>query len=202
MKKAFLVVGAEATGTKLVTECLLAGGCHGDAGNDQWVKKALDNAYSFESDPVVLRLSFPCGLEWPRLDDVLWHLKCRGYSVSVLVTVRDWYACRESQTHQDTHAFNLMHSQNKMQRAYREIFGALAFTGVPFCIVPYESLVARQRQAIGKLLAWCGLTAGKPLPQVYDANAKWYDQEDTQDHAHDAYKMALIAMGPGGGQEG
>jgi len=181
MKRIFIVTGAEATGTKLVTECLLAAGCHGDATGAQWVERALERGHHFECEPVVLRLPYPRGLEWPSLESLLWQVKSLGYDPTVLVTVRDWFACGQSQQHNRAAAFNVEHSQNKREKAYRAIFGALAFCGTRYCIVTYESLVARPHSAVSEVLAWCGLSASHPLPEVVDANEKWYNPEEPQE---------------------
>ena len=180
MKRAYIVTGAEATGTKMVTSALLSAGCEGDLGNEQWLLKALLFKYQFECETVALRISMPHGLEWYDLGRFLWHFHSLGYECRVLVTVRDSWAVTASHMKDQTHAFNREHSENKKQRAYLEIFQALQFSRVPYILVPYESIVARPQQAIGRLMAWCGLSiAPENMPNIHDANEKWYENPET-----------------------
>lgn len=180
MKRAFIVTGPEASGTKLVTQLLANHGCHGQeqgpVGNEQWILRAIDKGLDFESDPIVLRLSIPHGGKWHDIHDMIWHLHCLGYKALTLVTVRDCYANMSSQAHNDTHALNAAHSDWKIQKAYRLIFEGLCATATPFIMVPYESLIMRPRLAMGKLVSWCGLVFNvEKCPDVHDANQKWYD---------------------------
>jgi hypothetical protein len=176
MKRAFIVCGAEASGTKLTTKILLASGCEGDATNEQWVERALKNKYTFECDPVVLRQSFPCGLEAPDLKRYIWHFHCIGYAPQVIVTVRDWWANQQAQLYKQTHALNPEHSLNKMQEAYLSIFYELHHFRIPFLIVTYESIIARPELTVRNIISWCNLPQPEmsKLPEIYDANEKWY----------------------------
>lgn len=174
MRRAFIVTGPEATGTKLVTQILLAAGCHGDPGNHQWILRALKDSLGVESDPIVLRVSMPHGLEWLDIGDIIWHLKCLAYTPRVIVTARDWFATGASQIHEQTHAFSPEHSQRKRERAYKDIFAALLLTALPYCVVTYESLVLHYEAVASRLIAWCGLEPQDPLPEIYDGNEKWY----------------------------
>jgi len=180
-KRVFLITGPEATGTKLVTRILLAAGCHGDAGNDQWIERAMHDNLTFECSPIVLRLSMPCGLVWHKIDDVLWHLKSLGYyEMRVIVTSRCWYATGRSQTKNGTHAVSLQHSENKRRRAYEEIYSSLKFFDeVPHCLVTYEALLMRPQSVMEWLLDWCGLPMPEAdkLPTVRDENGKWYQEK-------------------------
>ena len=60
MKRAFLVLGAESSGTRLVTRLLIAAGCHGDGGHQQPFDKWQAASSPFDGkDPIVWRRSYP-----------------------------------------------------------------------------------------------------------------------------------------------
>jgi len=58
MFDAFLVVGGESTGTRLVTEVLIALGCHGDSGHKQRLDTDIDKGEDIPM-PFVWRRSMP-----------------------------------------------------------------------------------------------------------------------------------------------
>ncbi len=177
MKRAYIVTGAESTGTKLITQLLVGAGCSGDGGNIQWVLEALRLGNPFDCEPVVLRLSMPHGLDDPDLASILWHFKCLGYAPKVIVTTRDWWATTEAHLDNNTHGFNRIHSEHKKMKAYLSIFNALEFTHIPFMIAPYESIVARPAMACKRIVEWCGLSITEDkIPDVFDANAKRYGE--------------------------
>src|SRR5581483_9496380 len=92
-KRAFLVLGPESSGTRLVTRCLIAAGCQGCGDHAQDLDASLDGA----ADLIVWRRSLPHGSLWPDLREMLLALRSHGYAVQVLVTVRSHYCMVRSQ---------------------------------------------------------------------------------------------------------
>lgn len=177
-KRAFLVVGPESSGTKLVTQILISNGCQGSATNDQHLWSAIQQRLSIEVDPLVLRLSFPHGLDMIDLSQLLWHMRCLGYWPRVLITVRDWWVIQQSQCDDHTHAFSPEHSENKIMDAYLRIFAGLIHCRTPFRLVSYEALVTRPAKTMRKIVEWCGLDFRPELSvHVSDENKKWYDAD-------------------------
>lgn len=176
MKQAYIVVGPESSGTKLVTEILIKQGCWGDAGNDQRIDNIFAAHRKLEVPKAVFRRSFPHGGKWPILPDLLWHFKERGFEIVVIVMMRDMYCIMQSQMTNSTHAFTLAHSFEKIRRAYTTIFRALAAVDRDFLIVSYESLVRRPVETCSWACGMIGMEfdPGK-LPDIRDENAKHYE---------------------------
>lgn len=165
--RAFLVVGPESSGTRLMTKLLIAAGCEGDDGNEQRWDEGLP-----QGDQVVWRRSLPHGGVWPDLDEVLWGLNGRGYQVLFLVMSRDWHAMGDSQV-QAGHVSDMETALKHIRDAYSRICATLTITGYPFEIVNYETLVRPGGEAVARLMERLGLTIVRPV-DIYDGNAKYY----------------------------
>ena len=178
MKKAFLVIGAESSGTKLVTQLLANHGCAGQnevVDNDQVVLGAMEKNLPLDSDPIVVRLSVPHGLVTYDVEAFLWHLHCIGYDPLTIVTVRDWNANLHSQLHDNTYAFGKKHAMYKLEKAYKTIFKGLIATDAAYFMVNYEAIIARPKDYMNWIVWRCGLKFEEDkCPEVHDANEKWY----------------------------
>ena len=178
MKKAFLVVGAEDSGTKMVTQILANHGCHGQnviVDNEQAVLNAIEKKLPLESDPIVVRLSMPHGGQWYDIENFIWTLRCMGYQTTTIVTVRDWVANMRSQCNDQTHAFTHEHSVYKLQKAYKMIFAGLSAVTTDFFMVTYESIMMEPKEIMHWIVWRCGLNYDEAkCPEIHNANKKWY----------------------------
>ncbi len=162
MLKAYLVLGPESSGTRMMTELLLAAGCIGDAGHTQ----RFDRAWPTEESPIVWRRSVPHAGEWPPIELLIHHLRSAGYEVYAVVTMRDWTAMARSQVEHWGHSFESAISNIRM--AYPYIFSALLKFQVSYIMTSYESLKEYgPQQALFSLI---DLTA--PVFNVRDENRK------------------------------
>ncbi|MFP4344253.1 MAG: helix-hairpin-helix domain-containing protein [Anaerolineales bacterium] len=174
--RAYLVAGAESTGTRLVTQILLAAGCRGDRGHAQrW-----DTRLPEGETPIVWRRSFPHGDTWPLLKELLGYLGEAGYAVTVVVTTRDWWATARSQVRHG-HAHDEAEALAHLQEAYRRIFAALEEQGGDYQVVGYEGLVQRPETVIPWLCEQLGLPTPARRPAIYDGNAAYEDQNSGGD---------------------
>lgn len=175
MKRAFLVLGPPASGTRMMTGLMISAGCWGDSGHEQ----RLDNNIPDE-ELIVWRRSVPHGTGWPNLGALISELVCKSYNVTALVMSRDWFAMSQAQAKEPyapLYAPNKFTTLDNLQRSYREIFGTLRQTNIPFSIVNYETLVQRPHLALSALLGQLNL----PTPDrviVYDGNAKYYKEAE------------------------
>lgn len=168
--KAFLVVGPERSGTRLVTKILLAAGGYGDDGHEQ----RLDDKIPDELPMLVWRRSFPHRREWPDLQSMAGRLRQKSYEVRAVITTRDWFAVAQSQVAEGL-VDDLEMGYRNQQRAYGTIMAELMLAKVPFVIIGYEHLVQRPRQVIRNLMEYFDLPALMASGvEVYDGNAKWY----------------------------
>lgn len=169
-KRSYLVLGPESSGTRMMTEILIAAGCDGDAGHEQrW------DTESPTSDRIVWRRSAPHGGGWPNIDGMVWELRRLGYSVFAIVLNRDWTAMAKSQGESWGHTFES--AIRNIRSAYPHIFSDLRIKNVPYICVSYESLIQRGPQVLSPLFEILG---GLDVPEftVYDGNSKWLDRQE------------------------
>ncbi|KKN84449.1 hypothetical protein LCGC14_0289110 [marine sediment metagenome] len=161
MLRAYLVLGPESSGTRMMTEILIAAGCVGDPGHDQH----FDQEFPTE-ETIVWRRSVPHGGEWPPLDLMIHRLKQSGYAVFAVVTMRDWTAMARSQVEHWNHSFDS--AINNIRTAYPYIFSSMLKFQVPYIMTSYESLKEYGPQK--DLFSAIGLEA--PAFEVRDENRK------------------------------
>lgn len=165
--QAILVLGAESTGTRLVTRILLYAGCHG---SDQG-RQPFDREIPVPGrKPIVWRRSMPHAREFVEVGKLVTTLRDKGYRVAAVVTTRDWQAAALSQVAAG-HVDNQTQAWRNLQQAYPLIFNALDVHYVPYVMVNYESLVMNSEAVITWLAGRFGLWI--PTVEVYDGNAKW-----------------------------
>ena len=168
MMKAILILGPEATGTRLLTTILISAGAVGDATHFQ----PFDDG-NISGDLIVWRRSVPHMKKWLNLQDMLESLE--GYDVCAVVTVRDWWCTEKSQV-RNAHVPNVETAAVNMARSYREIFGQLATFNVPFSVVVYESLVAYPHSVQRALMSDLGLDFPRRFVSVVDGNRKYWEE--------------------------
>ena len=95
--RAFVVLGAESSGTRLLTRILIASGCEGSAEHEQpWDKKL-----PYDQPLIVWRRSLPHSEKLPPIRWILRQLKDRGYETTIIITHVD----------KDTQDYSYIHSQ-------------------------------------------------------------------------------------------
>jgi hypothetical protein len=164
MRRGFLVVGPESSGTKLTAELLRRAGCRsveilgGDDGPD----------LPLDGHPPLVRRSFPHGPHWFTVPALVALLGAED--VHVVVTARDWFTTVDSQVGRRLAADRETASAN-IRRAYHDIFAGIAELGLPYLLSSYEALTTQPRYA-ERLLQTLGLPPASV--ECYEANAKWY----------------------------
>jgi len=167
--RAFLVVGPESSGTRMVTHALIKAGAFGQQGHQQ----EMDNLdFSGRPDLIVFRRSVPHGNLWPDLNRIIRRMTEAGYTVSPIVTYRDKDYCVRAQLrvgHKTTEA----DARASYYWAYKHIFKQLAAAGVFPVVCHYSSFV--NNEEFRKLFfAQFGLRCPPDL-ELYDANLKYPD---------------------------
>lgn len=145
MKKAFIVVGPEASGNRYLGRLLVSAGCAGSGTHHQPFDK--DN-WNFElpepyPEKVVLVRSFPHAKAWPDLVTLKRKFDHYGYETTVLILFRDPWVVQESQI-KEGHVANREMAFAHYQRAYSLIFEDIEQGELDFRIVPYSSLGRRE----------------------------------------------------------
>lgn len=171
--KAFIVLGPESSGTRLLTRILINAGCEG---SDQHIQPFDDNPPNPSISPLIVwRRSVPHGIdhEWHGLDELISRLD--GYVVNALISVRDQYCTEHSQL-KVGHVETLDQARQNIRRAYKNVFSGTARWGLDLTVVPYESLVLGREQAQQNLIRSLGFEGDSFIPvQIVDGNAKYLD---------------------------
>jgi hypothetical protein len=178
-KRAFLILGPESSGTRLLTRLLMAGGCTGSHEHsqpfDQWQDK---NGFG-GADLIVWRRSFPWTEHhlWPNIELDLWRpLRQYGYNdTTALVIVRNWLSLWKSQVDpRNHHAPNEEAALENISLAYSEIFTQLGRLQLPSIVVTYESLTGHGEKGVRPLLKKLGLNCDAPLPEIKPEREGYY----------------------------
>lgn len=164
-KRAYLVLGAESSGTRFMRAILKSAGCLCETEGlwQQW-----DDAPPVDQTPIVWHQSYPHGNRWPDLRELVAPLGT--YSLRAVVMVRDWYCVSQSQRGWHNEAV----IRQNLRRAYPLILNDLCALSIPFWMVTYESLVLNYEPLARWLLRELELPDDRPLPRLVDGNTKWY----------------------------
>lgn len=180
--RAFLVYGAEGSGTRLMRRILICAGCGGSGQLEQYFDW-MGLPPVGENPLIVWGHSVPGHKprDWPPFDRHFQLCLAYGYQVSAIVMVRDWFAMAQSQVaHDHTHAENLPDAYETMARAYKQLFAALDKHNIDYLIMPYEALVLRPRAVVARLLDHLGLELQYQFEDIYDGDARYYPEEDAE----------------------
>jgi hypothetical protein len=180
MKRAYLVLGPESSGTPKV---LIDAGCFGDGEHDQRLDKKQDQSREIldetalpeDDTPVVWRRSYPHGGKIVDISKAVRQLQSKGYEVFAVVTTRDWYPMIQSQLKDRQHANSEMEALQNVRDAYRNIFQYLPPT-IPYFMASYDSIGRYRRKALRRLLELLQLTKPRLVNNSIDGNAKWYNE--------------------------
>lgn len=165
MLDAYLVLGPESSGTRMMTRLLMESGCVGDGDHEQrW-----DTGLPTGQTPIVWRRSLPHGGEWPSIDLMTHRLREQGYTVYAIVMMRDWTAVAHSQIEHWGHTWET--ALDNIRTAYPYIFSSLLKFQVPYVMVSYESLVQHGSQSLNELFGSIGLTPPTEF-KLYDATTR------------------------------
>lgn len=167
MKRAFLVLGAESSGTRLMTRILINAGCYGNEHHDQ----TLDNKIPEHESLIVWRRSVPHRKKWPDLVGMVEKLEEFGFEITVFIMSRDWYSMARSQVNAP-HVENATKAYENISNAYEYIFAAM--TAMKYELVNYEALT-QNSQVIESLLTRHNLPHPTRSMYIYDGNAKYYE---------------------------
>lgn len=160
-KKAYVVVGPESSGTRMLTEALIRCGIEGGEGHYQ----AVDNQLGNPPDVFVIRRSLPHGGQWPPLLRMKKRLLDKGYELIPIAIYRDERITALSQI-RNSH----VRDEKEARKKIRVAKNIIEQTYDNLIIVQYETFVgdSRIRKAFFNRL---GLE--EPDMEFYNGNAKY-----------------------------
>lgn len=158
-RKAVVVLGPESSGTKMLTECFVSSGYHGEAGDNQ----RLDNwNFSNLPDKIVYRQSVPHGKHWLRFNQFAPLLESQGFEILTKIILRDWVFTGKSQVRRG-HTRNYATAISKIRKAQRQIFEQVPNPEFVF----YEPFVSNE-QYRNRLFSNWGV---QPKVDLFNANS-------------------------------
>ena len=115
MKRAFFVLGAESSGTRVLTRAFISAGCWGSDEHTQ----PLDNLiFSDSPDLIVFRRSLPHDFKWPDIIDIKQHIEKAGYDLITVGIVRDTDITALSQV-RNQHVATVEKAEENIEKAIR-----------------------------------------------------------------------------------
>lgn len=170
--RAFLVLGPESSGTRLMTQILINAGCAGSAEHEQPFDD--ENYDLYQHDSIVWRRSVPHNrkpLDLPGMVSRLHYAGFLGRDIRAIVMTRDLHCMVQSQVRDFQHAPSEHVSESRIRESYKSIFSQTANSGLWFVVVPYESLVLGSQRTVLQSL---GLEIPESLIQIRNENQKYY----------------------------
>lgn len=167
MKTAYLVIGPESSGTRMMTKILIKAGCAGDSGHIQrWDTQPL------LGNNIVWRRSVPHAghsLSSVRFANLA---KSQGYTPVLIIMNRDWHAAAQSKVSQSL-AVDYNSALLAIASAYNFLYEGLNKTDYKFITVSYESLVQRPMKVLKQISLFTKLPINTNY-KIKDGNAKWF----------------------------
>lgn len=178
-KRAFLVLGPESSGNRMMAGILARSGCIADPRDDGL---GLWANIEPEHEPLVaIIFSYPNGTNWPDIKNITWRLRNKGYLVWALVMNRDIQCVQKSQEVTRLKPAEIM--MGNYQRAYRTIFQDIDALDLPYLVISYEAIVRRPVKYVEYILKMLNLDCsnlGGPIivndksRELRDENEKYY----------------------------
>lgn len=167
MKRAFIVVGPESSGTRMLTEIFVRSGCDGVSDHVQ----EFDTNPPLEQKNIVWRRSVPHGgVKNPDIDYMFDYLKNKNYNVTFIVINRDIFCTVKSQV-KNEHTKTESESIKNIQDSFLFIFDFIKKSNIEYFLINYESLVY---QKINTLQNLSNLINFKLIDfDVKNENLKW-----------------------------
>lgn len=184
-----LVLGAESSGTRLLTRLLIN---YGFVGSDDHVQPHDSALPIADEKSIVWRRSFPHDGTMPSVRRLNSKSRKAGYEPKAIVLVRDFFALRESQ--QSRYGYSDEQVQSNLSGFFAQVFVDLTSLGIPFIVIPYEALVQRPASTMSRIITWLygGRRVDVPLRDlnldlvnktmfsdelIEDGNAQYLDKE-------------------------
>lgn len=181
MKKVFIVIGPESSGTKIVTRLLCMAGCAGDYEHEQRLDKFVyEDGIEIgtilgEYETIVLRRSIPHSSELrPDIQGIGAKFQSAGFEPYWIVVMRDWCCNAKSkvsvgyQPRLETSKKNLVDEWTHIGSIFVEFDGR-------FYIVLTSCLFTNPERVLGGLEDWVGFSFPNDAKKiVFDADKKYY----------------------------
>lgn len=168
-KPAYLVLGVEGSGTRMLTQIMIAAGAKGDGGHGQAFDKELPEEETLDR-PIVWRRSMPHAGKTPDISVMAHELRRAGWEPYGLIIVRDTVANVRAQV--PAHAPGIHEAWEKNQQQFALMFMGIRGAFIPYDVFTYENIVARPKDMQDYIGSLPGLHSPDPYLDIKDANEK------------------------------
>lgn len=191
MKRVFIIVGPESSGTRVVTRLFCMAGCVGDYEHEQRLDKfvyendvGIDETLGEGHETIVLRRSIP---HYPdKRPDILGigaMFQEAGYEPYYVVTMRDW-TCNALSKVVAGHCPAWPEAKECLTKEWADIGSIFAGFDGNFCVVLTSHLFVDPERTLSGLEGWLGLSFPKnAFKIVFDADGKYYSKDQKNANA-------------------
>lgn len=172
-KKAFIILGAESSGTRVMAEVFVRSGCVGGYGHIQ----EFDDISPTNQQYIVWRRSVPhAKIKEPDVVRIYDELINAKYDIAVIVTMRDMNCMIQSQLNAP-HILCEADGVQNISDAYLFIFSFIKDLNLKYHIINYESLILHQEPTLKYLSSLIDF----PLSPIEfrNENTKWIKNLNT-----------------------
>lgn len=183
IKKAYLVLGIEASGTRLLTRILINSGALGEDTHAQ----AFDTNIPFADDvssPIVWRRSYPHGDSDVDLRSMLSELKEKGWMPHAFVIVRDAIPSTNAQAQAPCLSTkSALEAQKENRRQFSLLFSELYSLKIDYHVLTLEGLIIDSLNVQKWIATFHGLTSPDSFLHIRNVNAKHWLSWSNRDAA-------------------
>lgn len=170
MKKAFVVLGPESSGTKLVTKIFIESGCFGDDGHNQ---KLDQNTELNDIDTLVFRRSVPHSRVFPDIKGIQDRFEKQGFEVFWVIVVRDW-TCTAESAPKYGHKGCVQSARKCLPGEWRYIGDNLKHMK-KFYFILTSALFLEPLRSLKSLENWIGMSINYGIvKEIFDADEKYF----------------------------
>ena len=175
MKRAFLILGPESSGTKVAAKLFCLAGCQGDHGHLQRLDAFAEGA-SFPEEmkdkDIVFRRSVPHGGRMPDIVELQSKFLDVGYNPKWVITVRDWY-CNIRSAPQYGHKASIEEETERLPKEWAYIGQHLQFMK-SFYFLIFSQMVLDPVRALKGLSYWSGLNLVEYVEIIRDTDERYF----------------------------
>ena len=160
MKRVFIIIGPESSGTRVVTRLFIKAGCFGEGKHlqalDKFIKGEIKNLKKFSgnADTIVFRRSIPHGVNpvWIKFNQIEKLFTEQGYKVFWIVTMRDWSSLARSKVRRG-HKKNLKEAKESVKKEYSYIASGLV-SRTNYYMLMISDLFKKPKETLRRMVEW------------------------------------------------
>jgi hypothetical protein len=182
IRRVFMVVGPESSGTRILTRLLCMAGCIGDYGHEQRLDRfvyedgiSIKEIFEYEPKTIVLRRSIPHYPNVrPDIIEIGTKFKKAGFEPFYIVAVRDWICTAKSKVRTE-HCQNWPDAKMTLAEEWAYIGNCLGYFAGHFYMVITSCLFINPERTLKSLEDWIRLQFPPGAKEIlYDADLKYY----------------------------